>query len=279
MSEYDPSEEDFPLTYSHMANFISEGSDGRMLGMKFCKPGLPCLDNVVRTIAMCAKRDETFWQTAIDVIEEKLSSDMVQSSLDSMLSEMGDDDPLKIIATAIREHVTSYEDLKNIIDQHIPLETQESMIEGAKERLHSFIKRAKGFCRSGCMRRSADYFEGAFSATHDEDTCPAVIGYGLYCGDCQDNMEGYIEENDVPCCTQNAVVNIAESIQSTVNKYYELFKQKEAEVIEAVSDFVDEDEIATYNMVQEMIAGQAACLVETTEILAEQECVVMEPEA
>jgi len=274
MTEYsDIDLESFELTYSHMSNFISEDGDGRMLAQKSCRYGLPCLDKVVKTMAGCARRDANFWDTAIEKVEEKLSSDLVQNIINEMLASWEDDDPWKIIMETIQTEITSYDDLKAIIDEHIPAADQESMIAGAREGLYNFIEKAKRFCRSGCVDKSADYFEDAFMATHDEDTCPVVNVYG-YCGDCQSNMETFVTENDVPCCTQSAVVNIAESVMGTIDRYYDLFKEKEAEIKEAVSDIFSEEEIQTYELVQTLIAEQAACLKETYETLSEEVCVM-----
>jgi len=267
----EPSVED--LTYIQMSKFIGENGDGRMLAQKSCNHGLPCLEKVVKVMAGCAKRDSTFWDQSILIVEEKLSSEMVQNVISEMIGSMETDDPFRMLVERIQSRITSYDDLKAIIDEHIPAETQENIIAGAKRGLHNFIQRAKGFCKNGCLEKSADYFEDGFMATHDDDTCPSIRAYG-YCGGCQDNMEEFITGNDVPCCTQTAVVNIAEAIKDTIDSYYELFKQKEAEVIDAISDIVPVEGIETYEFIQARIREQALCLKETYGIFSEEECAV-----
>ena len=74
-----------------------------MLAQKSCNHGLPCLEKVVKVMAGCAKRDSTFWDQSILIVEEKLSSEMVQNVISEMIGSMETDDPFRMLVERVCE--------------------------------------------------------------------------------------------------------------------------------------------------------------------------------
>ena len=66
---------------------------------------------------------------------------------------------LNLFIIQIQTEITSYQDLKDLIDEQISVETQEKMISQAKEGLKNFIRGSQNFCKNGCVAKSADFFE------------------------------------------------------------------------------------------------------------------------
>ena len=107
----------------------------------------------------------------------------------------------------MKNRITSFDDIVNLVNEHISGDAQDSFVNGVRSGLYEFFDGSNHFCDAGCVSKTAKYFKKLFFATHDAETCPTIE---FYCGDCQANAENFIEGPDgpVPCCTKKALDSI-----------------------------------------------------------------------
>merc|ERR1711862_281840 len=180
--------------------------------------------------------DDSFYKTALDKavkmvlpLIERHSGDME----DFLACKAGVDSDAMTLFGMVQDRITSFEDMVDLFNEYFSAEDQATLAENARATLYAFINRANDFCDAGCVRKTARYFKALFGATHDEETCPVI---GLYCGGCQDNADGFIATGEpaVPCCTQDALDSISESIYELIADYSNIATSIEADLKAAV---------------------------------------------
>lgn len=263
---------DFTVTYMDMANALSAGSDVHKLGHLACEHAMPCFEHVVEQVAACAAADSNFYATALDKIVNlvvPLIEENAGDFEDFLACKMGADSDAMTLLSLVQDRITSFQDIVNLFNEYFSAEDQATLARDARASLYAFINKANDFCGAGCVRKTARYFKALFGATHDADTCPAI---GLYCGGCQDNADGFIATGEpaVPCCTQDALDSISESIYELIADYSNIATDIEAD-LKAAAEAAGVS-TAEYETMKEVGRQQLGCIEETYDTLSESDC-------
>jgi len=235
------------ISYGFLAGGIDNIAE---MGNLACDEGVACFKQITKAVKKCMKKNPNFVDETIEAAEmayranaEAQVREFVDSQANTLFGEL---------AEMAMSEFGSAADIKSFVDRYVSSKLKDQVQTDAELAAKEVAKLARGFCNSGCVDKTATFVKGLFGAMHGGQCMDAT----QFCGPCQENAHGYLQENSMPCCLNKLVRKGIEAYDYVAESYGDKIDEWAGLVSAELSDRANERAAE----IRDEVLRQAECI-------------------